>query len=227
LDRIYLTVLGRAVSSSAFRDQEEAELRSAIYTVLATISVLAAPLDAHSLSQILARTSDKVNKALYGLHSILDIPADPRRPIRLHHASFRDFIVDPSRCDDLRFTVDEKQQHVLLAEHCLRHMGEHLRKDICGLRAPGILLYQIDRCQIERCLTPSLQYACCYWGHHIEQACEMFWNFDSILTFLHQHLLHWLETLSLLGRLHEAVHVLRSLEQHTVSDCVSSEALLR
>jgi hypothetical protein len=40
----------------------------------------------------------------------------------------------------------------------------------------------------------------------------MFEGLNSILVILNEHLLHWLEALSLLGRLPEAVLVVRSLE---------------
>ncbi len=218
LDRIYRMVLTKAVSGS-HRERERQELCDALHNLLATLAVLAAPLDRESLSHLAATSSALVDRALHNLHSIVDVPDGEHDPLRLHHASFRDFIVDTSRCTDMRFAVDENFQHKTLADRCLHLMSEHLRKDICGLKAPGVLLSDVDRREIDRCLTPSLQYACCHWTHHVLRAPEHFVDYNSIVDFLHVHLLHWLEVLSLLERLPEAVHALRSLELLTVSVC--------
>ncbi len=212
-------VLTKAVSGN-HREREKQKLCDALYNLLATLAVLAAPLDRRSLSHLAATSSDSVNRALHKLHSIVDVPDDEHEPLRLHHASFRDFIVDTSRCTDMRFAVNEKFQLKTLTERCLHLIVEHLRKDICDLKAPGVLLSNVDRRQIDRCLTPSLQYACCHWTHHVMQAHEHFADYNSIVDFLHAHLLHWLEVLSLLERLLEAVHALRSLELLTVRMCV-------
>jgi hypothetical protein len=211
-----MTVLDKVLRQT-YREQEQVELRTALYAVLKTMVVLVAPVNRRCLS-VLAETSvDSVNKALLSLHSILAIPDDIRAPIRLHHASFRDFIVDPRRCSDVRFSVDSKCQHKALAERCLRLMAEHLRQDICEMRAPGIHVSQIDVRTIERQLSQSLEYACCFWAHHVKQANELFHDLRDISDFLYMHLLHWLEALSLLGRAPEAVHVLSALELLMVS----------
>jgi hypothetical protein len=215
LDSIYLTVLDKAVSACT-REQENRSLFDALYTVIATMAVLATPLDVRSLSHLAALNLDGVNKALVGLHSIFDIPDSDHLPIRLHHASFRDFILDLNRCDDVRFAADAKHQHEILAQRCFRVMVEHLRYDICQLRAPGVRLSAVDSAQIERCFPPSLQYACRCWAHHVQKAEGMFADSDGVLAFLHEHFLHWVEALSLLRCLPEALHMLRSLEHHTV-----------
>ncbi len=217
LDRIYLTVLDRAVSED-YQESEKSELHAALYAVLATIAVWAAPLDVISLSHLAAITPDAVDKALHGLHSILDIPDNAHDPIRLHHASFQDFIVDIRRCDDMRFAVDAPLQHKNLAESCLRLMAEHLRQDICDLRGPSVRVSQIDSRVIEQRLPLSLQYACCYWASHIQQSEGRFTDLDGLLAFLHDHLLHWLEALSMLGKLAVAISALKCLEQLSVGD---------
>jgi hypothetical protein len=215
LDRIYLTVLDKAASGE-YRVAERAELHTAMYTVIATITVLAAPLDQIALSRIATTTVEATQKALHGLHSILDVPDNVHYPIRLHHASFRDFVIDLRRCDDMRFAVDGPAQHKILADSCLRLMAEHLRQDICDLRGPGVRVGQVDNRQIEQHLPSSLRYACCYWPMHVLQSDREFVDFDGVLAFLLKHLLHWLEALSVLGRLSVALSALRSIEQLTV-----------
>ncbi len=53
LDGIYLTVLDKALSGN-YREREKTELCDALHAVLASIAVLAAPLDRHSLSHLIA-----------------------------------------------------------------------------------------------------------------------------------------------------------------------------
>jgi hypothetical protein len=216
-----MTVLDKAISRT-YREQELMQLSAALSTILGTVAVLAAPLNRLAMSQLIARPVDTVNKALLGLHSILAIPDVVTQPIQLHHASFRDFLIDIRRCNDARFSVDGKLEHKTLAGHCLRIMANSLRTDICDLRAPGVRLSHIDRRLIEQRLPSSLQYACYYWTHHVGQAAEAFEDHHEILAFLQKHLLHWLEALSLLEKLPEVVLVLGSLEQLTVGASATS-----
>jgi hypothetical protein len=91
---------------------------------LRAIVILFSPLPAHSM--------------LGGLHSILDIPKDPTRPVRLHHPSLRDFLLSPQKCCNRRFCVDEKNAHEVLANHCIQLMSQKLNeKDLYGLGDPG------------------------------------------------------------------------------------------
>ncbi len=225
LESIYLTVLEKAIGEK-LREREQSEISATLQAVLSTIVVLAAQVDGRSLSDLAENSYDDLNKALSGLHSIFAIPNDIKQPIWLHHASFRDFIMDPSRCSDLRFSVDGKWQHKILAERCLCLMAKRLRRDICHARDPGMLATQIDQSEIERQLSPSLRYACCYWAHHVRQADDQVQVLRSVSDFLFEHLLYWLEALSLLRKLPEAVNVLRDLELRTVSNQLTDVPLI-
>jgi hypothetical protein len=96
-------------------------------------------------------------------------------------------------------------------------MAEHLRKDICDLRDSGTHCSVIDPSEVERRLAPFLQYACCYWSYHVESADDEFELMSAVSAILYTHLLHWLEALSLLKRLPQAVEVLGKIEQLMVS----------
>jgi hypothetical protein len=105
LDCSYLTVLDKCVSGYS-QEHAEAELFEVLYTVIATISVMVTLLDVGLLSHFAVLIMDWVNKVLFGLHSIYDIPESEQIPTQLHHTSFRNFIVDLNRCDDIRCFVD-------------------------------------------------------------------------------------------------------------------------
>ncbi len=217
LDALYSTVLSKVVNIS-YQEQEKVEFRTALYAVLKTVIVLASPVNRLLLSDLVGVGFDEVNKALLSLQSIIAIPDDVVQPVRLHHASFRDFITDPCRCRDMCFSADWKSQHKVLARRCIQLMSEHLRIDICDMRALGPKLDTVDKDVVDRRLPPSLQYTCLFWAHHVQQAEELFGDLSSILDFLFVHLLHWLEALGLLKSLSQAVDVLRSLELLTVSN---------
>jgi hypothetical protein len=80
-------------------------------------------------------------------------------------------------------------------------MTKTLKKDICGLKVPGVLLEDIDRERIDACVPPALRYACVYWVHHVEQSNSSAALQNPINSFIREHYLHWLEVLALIGKL--------------------------
>jgi len=182
--------------------------------VLGSIVVLFSPLSANSLTNLLHLSKEDIDQTLEDLHSILDIPDNQVRPIRLHHPSFRDFLLDQDRCSDPHFLVNEKQAHRGLADACMRLMSTTLRKDICALRRPGALTKDVEGTRVKKFLPPEVQYACIYWVRHIQKSGVQLYDDDQVHTFLQEHLLHWLEALSLVGKTSEGVLSIASLEYY-------------
>ncbi|KAF1830129.1 hypothetical protein BDW02DRAFT_115279 [Decorospora gaudefroyi] len=197
LDSIYLTVLKSPIRR--YRKQERKRWYTLIRETLGAIVLLQSPLSASSLAQLLRVPAEDVHRTLYELHSIVDVPQDPNWPVRLHHPSFRDFLLDQKRCGD-RFYVDESSTHENLARRCLELMSApgSLRQDMCNLLDPGVLRTEIDEETIDRNLPPELQYACRYWVHHLERSGRSMEDGDATHRFLETHLLHWLEAMSLM-----------------------------
>jgi hypothetical protein len=88
---------------------------------------------------------------------------------------------------------------------------------MCGLKAPGTLVSDVNRVLVNERLPPVLQYACCYWADHYRNADHLFSESKLIETFLTNHFLHWLEALSLLGRLLDSIAIVTTLESLSVS----------
>lgn len=117
--------------------------------------------------------------------------------LRLHHPSFRDFLLNKNRCGD--FWVDEKNAHQILATGCIQLMSQTLKKDICEMHAPGSQASQVESNWIEKCLPPDVQYECLYWVQHLQRSGSQV-DGEEAHQFLQAHLLHWLEALGWMGK---------------------------
>jgi hypothetical protein len=211
LNKIYTTVLKHIVPPG-FTDEEKEELYRTLRVTLGSVVVLLSPLSAYSLGKLLHLPKEDMDEILDDLHSILDIPEDSSRPLRLHHPSFRDFLLNRERCGDQNFWVDVKQAHQKLADSCIWLMDTCLKQDICSVGIPGVLVADVGDGQVERCLPPEVQYACLYWIEHLQKSDAPLYNNDLVHQFLKAHLLHWLEALSWMQRVSEGIHAIASLE---------------
>ncbi|PMD28804.1 HET-domain-containing protein [Hyaloscypha variabilis F] len=138
LDEIYTTVLKHSITPE-YTDKEKEESYCTLRYILGSIALLFSPLSIYSLRRLLRVTKEDFDQTLEDLHSVLNIPKDQNRPLRLHHPSFRDFLLNNDRCKNPNFWVDEKQAHQTLADSYMQLMSTSLKQDICGLNTPSIL----------------------------------------------------------------------------------------
>jgi hypothetical protein len=87
-----------------------------------------------------------------------------------------------------------------------------LRRDICGLHAPGTFANAVESSRIEQYLSPDLQYACCYWVQHLQRSEARLVDNCQIYKFLEKHFLYWLEALSLIRKMSEGVLMVKVLQ---------------
>jgi hypothetical protein len=153
-----------------------------------------------------------IKKRLNHLRSVLEVPERQEHYIRLLHPSFRDFVLNDKRCRNQQFWVEEKKAHVTLADCCVQLMSNQLRKDICGLHSPGSLARDVQGDKIKHCLPVELQYACLYWVRHLQRSETTLSDNSLVHKFLCEHLLHWFEALSLIGKTSEGARAVASLE---------------
>jgi hypothetical protein len=94
-------------------------------------------------------------------------------------------------------------------------MDSTLRRDMCSLRKPGVRIQEATGRVRGSCLL-QMVYASEYWVEHLQaggHACsDMLVNGGKVHRFFQKHLLHWLETMSLLQKVPEAILALQKLE---------------
>jgi hypothetical protein len=220
LNQIYVTVLKSSLSAD-YTNEEREEHCNMLRYVLGSVVVLFSPLSAWCLSALLHVPDENVSQTLEDLHAILNIPDDPTQPLRLHHPSFHDFLLNKDRCG-AAFWVDEKQTHTALADKCIQLMSSSLKQDICGLGDPGTLTIEVESKRVEQCVRPELQYACRYWIQHLGKSGAQLRDGDVVHRFLKEHCLHWLETLGWVGKVSEGVRATTALELMTLVSRVSN-----
>jgi hypothetical protein len=211
LNEIYITVLQSSVHPE-YTDEEREKHFSMLRYIIGSIVILFSPLSLGSLSRLLSLTEKEINRTLNDLRSILNNPEDESRPIRLHHPSFRDFLLDNERCNDSNIWVDEKQAHQKLADYCIQLMSTSLKEDVCNQKSPGVLIANVDGSRVEHCLLPEVQYACLYWIQHLQSSGVQLHDNSPVHIFLRKHFLHWLEALSWTRKLSEGVLAINTLE---------------
>jgi hypothetical protein len=219
LDEMYTQILQR--SATNIKSEDKDRILRIFKQVMGSFVALAEPLSASTLASVLQMRPETVNLRVRHLHAILNVPQNQNHPIRLLHPSFRDFLLDKQRCYDQSFWVDEKQAHRLLADGCIRLMSASLKQDICGVDAPGTLVANVKRSQIDGNLSPEVQYACRYWIDHVHKSGTQLCDNSQVHYFLQKHFLHWLEALGWIGKISDGVHTIAALESF-ISVSISS-----
>ncbi|WXC44184.1 hypothetical protein QX201_003920 [Fusarium graminearum] len=208
LDSTYRPVLAPLFSSAYSKNIEDRVILE-FQRVVGTIINLFDPLSTSAISRLLDVGQNIIYNKLDLLHSVLDVPPSSDAPVRMLHLSFRDYLMSPAAAKH-QFWIDEKKSARNLAKDCLRVM-ETLQPDICRLKIPGTHRSTLKPEFINACMPPEVQYACLYWVNHQVVAGLGPGDATRVLKFLKQHLLHWFEAMSLLGRAFQISGLMRKL----------------
>mgnify|MGYP001222990039 CR=1 FL=1 len=210
MDGTYMPVLNQLLNG-----QDETESRELIHEfkrIVGVIILLFSPLSIKALAHLLDVAMDHISCRLTFLHSVLYVPDDFDTPVRMLHLSLRDFLLDPKKKDANPFWIDEKDIHGFIFARCLDVMQGSLKKNVCGLKSYGTLCSDIDDEDVNKHLTPEVQYACRYWATHFTRIQNPVTGLDKTLLFLERHFLHWVEAMSVLGCMSEVVRIIDMLQ---------------
>jgi hypothetical protein len=215
LDQLYQQVLEQALSPTA---NETAVER--FCTVMGAIALLRDTLTVLALGCLLQMEAEEVQMALLCVHSLIVVLGN-EDVIQLVHPSFRDFMTQ-RRPKESRYFINPVDRHRRLVLTCFKTMHDYLRKDICGIRDMWKLNAEVDDLddRIAACIPAHLLYACRHWATHLSEALSCANSADgdvcdALMLFSSLCLLHWLEVLSLTGRLAEALPALRHAQDWT------------
>jgi len=241
LDEMYTKILTHSIILGDRHKRDSEKLSGEFRQLIGAIVILFDALPASMLARLLEMPIGTVGVRLRCLHSVMDVPDNPKSPIRLLHPSFRNFLLDHQRCLDPQFWIDEKMAHMDLLMNCLKLMSKHLQRDMCNLRLPGAVASNVENSVVEKCIPLDVQYACRYWVYHLQRGSIELDNKElenkeldnkelrdngQVHIFLKHHFLHWLEALSLIGRISEGVLAVKCLESMTVSDYIAKHYIL-
>ena len=219
---MYTQVLSSALANPKRSKAETEWLIARLKKVVGSIVTLFDVLSVTALGDLLSLGGRAIEDILDSLGSVLNIPSDTKEPIQLLHPSFRDFLLDKARCEDNRFHVRKETVHTYLAIRCQDVLRENLRKDICNLESPDFSPQEISKHILDHFLPKYVQYACQYWIEHLACACSVdtspqqrsqlgLCDNGKIHDFFKGHFLYWLEAMSIMGKMHEMVLMMKKL----------------
>ncbi|KAE8306283.1 quinon protein alcohol dehydrogenase-like superfamily [Aspergillus transmontanensis] len=218
MDTTYMPVLNQLLTGED--EQETQQLVNEFKNIVGVIILLATPVSVNTLSRLLDMEQTIIRIHLDLLHSVLDVPTKLDEPVRILHLSFRDFLLDNTKKGS-RFWINEKEVHQKLTSQCFKIMQHRqcgLKKNICDLKHAGTQRSEIDRYTIAYCLPPDLHYACRYWAHHLLQSHDPANELNHAFSFMKMHFLHWIEAMSILDILSEAVGDIQKLQSAIQND---------
>ena len=208
IDSLYSQVM-----DDAFSGIDEEPMFVNLKRILSAVVLALNPLSRDGLVKLLDIDSALISTTLRHLHSVLLIPADGSKEIRVFHKSFPDFLQDPNRCPDPRFHFDCQARHKDMALSCLDIVGK-LEMNPCAL-PPFVMNQDVPNiAQLLRDkLGSGLRYACKYWSTHLSLASEEDCNrlVTSTSRFFDHSVFPWMEVMSLEGHLEGVVHSMNHL----------------
>jgi archaellum biogenesis ATPase FlaH len=210
MDKTYLPVLKQLFSDADNREKKQ--LEQEFQDTLGVITLLAAPLSVNALAQLTNKSPRNISNRLNGFYSVLSVPKNHDSPVRLLHLSFQDYLLTTGESS---FRVSPEKTHQKIALHCLRVMNDYehgLKRNICDFSSYGTQHVDIDRQTVDQHLSAALQYSCRYWIYHLQQS-EGHVPEPEVFSFLEKHFLHWLEALSLMDAISEAVGLIDMLQR--------------
>src|SRR5690606_8731677 len=91
------------------------DLLRAFRVVVGSVVLLFNPLTVDGLSALIGKSKLYVRTAIRNLGSVVSVSQDGHEFVRLHHMSFRDFLLDEKRCTDARLRIDADAMNMKMA----------------------------------------------------------------------------------------------------------------
>jgi hypothetical protein len=225
LEKLYMHIISGAVKDNHGSIRIEYVLR--LHDILEVVIFAREPLTPQGLSDLLDMNKKELDRHLSFLCSVLELPkaSDPDGVVRAMHQSFPDFVREKSGHVHSEMTIHVMVAQKQLAERCMVQLNKHLHINMCRLHDPSIFNDEISDKEAQRrlYLTVALRYSCRFWiTHWLAHICaagsqaQLPHGLDD---FCAEHLLHWIEVLSLTGNLAAVQRVMPDLMLTIVVRC--------
>jgi len=173
--------------------------------ILSTATLACRPLHLEELRTLAGLGEmDDMERAVNQCASFLTIRQDYAYLI---HQSAKDYL--GGHAPKAVFPDGEASAHRVILLLSLEAMSASLHRDMYDLRQPGSLIAETPRPGPDQ--LSRIRYACVYWVDHFLGSHTLELGGEDVLRFLRAHLLHWLESLSLLGVLSDGILSIRRL----------------
>ena len=210
IDPLYAHIL-----EHAFSGIKETTVFTNLRRVLGTVILAFNPLSRKQIAQILGVSARIITTTLRHLHSVLLVPNEDSKEIRVFHKSFPDFLQDRDRCSDSRFLIDTPTHHGDMALGCLELL-KSLKPNPCDI--PGFVMNR-DVPNIKELLEDkvgsAVRYACGYWAMHVSSSPTtgdyLLRLIASATEFFKANPIQWIEVMSLEDRLESVIHSIHNL----------------
>ena len=205
LDSLYMSILHEAFGDGHPKDDPK------VRSVLGAVILATNPLSPSTIATLLDFDIEEVFPLLSSVHSLLTLQEDVDQPVRPFHKSFPDFITDQARCADQKFQISPPEHHLELLFGCFEVMNRTLKRNLCNL-PEAIKNSEVDDLEerSKQYISHALRYACKSWHKHlIYKYTAHIPKITSVLHhFLEKKFLCWLEILSVIGGVRNAVDAL-------------------
>ncbi|CAE6444965.1 unnamed protein product [Rhizoctonia solani] len=192
LDTLYTTILNAALDEDVLEPTEMEYARNVLWTSVCARE----PISMETLADIVEMDQGGVLAVLQSFLSVLHLYEKEGR-VSILHASFPDFMFNPER-SGIHF-CDQKVYGQRLTVRCFAIMKAQLRFNIFGLESsflPDASVPGVEE-RVSTLISPSLFYACRYWGDHIIPTAPSPPLVAAIEEFLSSRLLFWMEVLNM------------------------------
>ena len=196
LDALYKT----ALEATGILDDDE--LCSDFRAVMGIVLVARNPITHQTIDALLSLDSPS-------LHTIQKLGCVLRwsdtEPVRILHPSFADFLMMQRRCGEALY-IDAALHNSAVAISCIYHLNRKgvLKKNVCNL---GLSMTPVDNP-----LPIITSYASVSWIDHVCMIAVASVNLADVLEqFMFQHLLHWLEVMSILKQSRTTIALMKDL----------------
>jgi hypothetical protein len=217
LEKLYIHILGEAV-----KDDDgimSAEYVHRLHDILEVVIYAQAPITPQALSDLLAMGLSDLDAYLAPLHSVLVVPDahSANEVVRPLHQSFPDFVRQQGSVVHSKLAMDATLAHKHMAERCLSQLNKLLHYNMCNLMDASLFNHEMADLltQVNEHISAALRYSCRYWPthglEHLRAAGPQAQVPVSLDAFCRQHLLHWIEVLSLTKDMNAVQRVIQEL----------------